>query len=128
MGVINIKCVICDSEFVLNGKQGGQNRIICYGCLPTGLNRQERNNRRRELFYYKAQQMKLSLGCSKCGYNKCAAALEWHHPYDNKEHNLSTLLNVSLSLYMQEVQKCELLCANCHREHHFKTTECGAIW
>ena len=36
-----MKCFYCEKEFQLSGKQGGQNRIFCYECVPNGLSRQE---------------------------------------------------------------------------------------
>ena len=49
----------------------------------------------------------------------CSSALEWHHPDDNKEGpNPSNLAQVSWAKYHAEVEKCMLLCANCHREIH----------
>lgn len=65
----------------------------------------------------------LSLGgkCTSCGYNKNLAALEFHHIYPStKEFALdlrvfSNLSDVKLNI---ELEKCVLLCANCHREVH----------
>ena len=55
--------------------------------------------------------------CSKCGYNKCLEALQFHHrdpkvkdPTWNKGWNLERLST--------ELVKCDLLCANCHFEEH----------
>jgi hypothetical protein len=59
------------------------------------------------------------LGCQICGYNKCATALEWHHRnLDEKESDPSVLLNSSLDSYYKEIEKCILVCSNCHREIH----------
>ena len=56
--------------------------------------------------------------CQTCGYNRCLNALDFHHVGD-KEHTISKMyLNQPLSKILQEVKKCMLLCANCHREHH----------
>lgn len=65
----------------------------------------------------------LSLGgkCTSCGYNKNLAALEFHHiDPSTKEFALdlrvfSNLSDVKLNI---ELEKCVLLCANCHREVH----------
>lgn len=66
---------------------------------------------------------KLNRGCSVCGYHKCAAALEFHHPNDDKEFNISCGLyrdNRSLEEIEKEMEKCVILCANCHKEEHSK--------
>lgn len=58
--------------------------------------------------------------CSCCGYNKCKAALEFHHLDPNeKEFGLGTKgLTRSWDKIKIELDKCILLCANCHREIH----------
>lgn len=65
---------------------------------------------------------KLSRGCSICGYNKCANALEFHHEENDKEFNVGSMVGSGYSLKMikEEMDKCEVLCANCHRELHAK--------
>ena len=57
--------------------------------------------------------------CSKCGYNKCLEALDFHHDKGNKEGMISKLTkDFSKQKSLKEVKKCILLCANCHRELH----------
>ena len=65
---------------------------------------------------------KLSKGCSICGYNKCAAALDFHHPNDDKEFTIAKFRNKNISIekIKLEIEKCEVLCCRCHRELHFK--------
>ena len=56
--------------------------------------------------------------CSKCGYNRCIGALDFHHE-GNKEKAISKLINNnSREKILKETKKCILLCANCHRELH----------
>lgn len=58
--------------------------------------------------------------CEKCGYNKCNEALEFHHL--NPETKLfdisSNCYNHKWSDVEKELDKCIMLCANCHRELH----------
>ena len=57
--------------------------------------------------------------CNNCGYNKCLSALDFHHSKNNKEGNVASFLkNNSRQKLLKEVEKCILLCANCHRELH----------
>ena len=60
--------------------------------------------------------------CQRCGYNKNFAALTFHHKnIKEKEYNLSTRYTASKSIedLFKEVDKCELLCHNCHMEVHY---------
>ena len=64
--------------------------------------------------------------CQECGYNKNISALEFHHKDPSiKEFQLDArhLSNSSMDRIMQEFIKCELLCANCHAEEHYKEME-----
>lgn len=57
--------------------------------------------------------------CSVCGYNKCDHALELHHvDPSKKEFSLSKSRSYSKQKILAEIDKCVLLCANCHREVH----------
>ena len=63
--------------------------------------------------------------CEKCGYHKCIQALEFHHRNpEEKKFALSKISpSISLTELAAEVDKCILLCANCHRELHSGYTE-----
>jgi hypothetical protein len=50
-----MECFYCGKEFTLNGKLGGQNRIFCYDCIPSGLERCERKILTRALYRKKAE-------------------------------------------------------------------------
>lgn len=56
--------------------------------------------------------------CSKCGYSKCIAALEFHHTGEKEDHLAHMIKNSSEEKTLKEVKGCILLCANCHRELH----------
>ena len=60
--------------------------------------------------------------CCKCGYDRCFAALEFHHNNGDKEGDIAHIIkNRSKEKALKEIKKCILLCANCHREaHHAK--------
>lgn len=57
--------------------------------------------------------------CEICGYDKCISALEFHHknPKD-KDFSISSGKYLSIQKCKQEVDKCILVCSNCHRELH----------
>lgn len=61
--------------------------------------------------------------CGVCGYNKCLAALDFHHPDPIlKAHTWTQLRGRTLSTIIDTIinEKCCLICANCHRELHQK--------
>ena len=63
---------------------------------------------------------KLSKGCSVCGYNKCADALIFHHTEDKKFDIGTGKTRRSSEEVRREIDKCKILCANCHAELHEK--------
>ena len=65
-------------------------------------------------------EYKVQTGCSKCGYNKHPCALDFHH-IELKTKNVARLGKdaVSLDSLKEEMSKCIVLCANCHREEHY---------
>ncbi len=56
--------------------------------------------------------------CEKCGYNKSITALQFHHR-DPKEKDFGIGgKSYSIDRLKKEVDKCILVCANCHAEIH----------
>jgi hypothetical protein len=64
-------------------------------------------------------EYKSTLKCSKCNEND-PCCLDFHHiDPNNKKNNVSCLLNrYSWNTILQEIQKCIVLCKNCHFKHH----------
>lgn len=58
--------------------------------------------------------------CQKCGYDRCIAALDFHHIDESqKEFGISgSGYSKSWEKIKKELDKCILVCANCHREIH----------
>lgn len=56
--------------------------------------------------------------CALCGYDRCIAALHFHHvdPRSKKFHLSMHGAARSLAVARAEMAKCVLLCANCHAE------------
>lgn len=59
------------------------------------------------------RQYKVDKGCIDCGYNAHWAALQFDHLRD-KEFNVSGMLKYGLTKIKQEIEKCEVVCSNCH--------------
>jgi transcription elongation factor Elf1 len=58
--------------------------------------------------------------CVRCGYNKYIGALEFHHTDSNeKDFNISKSgHSISWERVKKELDKCILVCSNCHAEIH----------
>ena len=63
--------------------------------------------------------IKVEKGCGHCGYNENPIGLDFHHLNKLlKEKNVSSYWRTSWAQFKQiedEIKKCEVLCANCHR-------------
>jgi hypothetical protein len=66
--------------------------------------------------------------CQSCDYNACLAALDFHHPDDDKEFAIAARgLTLSWERMRAEAEKCVLLCCRCHREIHAGKRECPTM-
>ena len=70
----------------------------------------------------KADAIKLEAGCETCGYNENPKALQFDHLRD-KFRDVSVLVskNYSWDTIQKEIDKCRVLCANCHAIHSYNT-------
>lgn len=100
-----------ETEFVL--RKDGIYR--CKKCAAESVQKR-RKILKEELIAYKGGK------CEICGYDKCNAALEFHHINPNeKEFGISVSgVTRSIEELKKEADKCLLLCCNCHRELHWK--------
>ena len=66
-------------------------------------------------------RVKLFVGCKNCGYKENPVALDFHHREAGlKPIRVSDLVakGCSTRRIKEEIRKCDVLCANCHRIHH----------
>ena len=65
------------------------------------------------------KEFKKSLSCEVCGESR-VCCLEFHHTGDNKEINIAHAAHNAWSIerMLKEIEKCMVLCANCHRVVH----------
>lgn len=57
--------------------------------------------------------------CIRCGYNKYYGALHFHHrDPTTKSGNWTKIRLWNWARIEEELDKCDLLCANCHSEEH----------
>ena len=79
--------------------------------------RKELTIRWRKKIHDWINEYKLSNGCCVCGYNKYAEVLDFHH---NSEKEFDIGRCRKLERTKKEVEKCIVLCSNCHKELHLK--------
>lgn len=116
------------SEFHKNRTKKDGLRNMCKDC-STGYQRQyykrkpkkynqhnRRNYLRNKEFVDRYRRLCI---CKECGESKWYV-LDFHHIKD-KDTEVSTLVRnqASIERIKNEIRKCEVLCANCHREKHY---------
>jgi predicted transcriptional regulator len=88
-------------------------RYICKICDS------KRTVERHRLYKKKAVAYKGGK-CSKCGYCKCLGALDFHHTDPKqKDPDWKNMKHRSFESVIHELDKCVLVCKNCHAEIHW---------
>lgn len=134
------KCCTCKevkpvSAFSKKGKGLGAK---CKKCNKLYLKKHYRDNPE----YYKRKKkeqivnmkewffnLKMGLRCEDCPEDH-PACLDFHHVNpDNKKHNVAFIAGTLLSrrLVLEEIEKCIVLCANCHRKLHHKNLRSSMV-
>lgn len=79
-------------------------------------------NKERNKYQDKVNQIneyKKTLCCKKCG-EKRFYLFDFHHRNpEEKDYAISDHSRASLETIKSEIEKCDVLCANCHREWHY---------
>lgn len=109
--------------------------LVSYHCSKNGLggvkmdklDDEERNSRNYERVKSHRQKVKEKAifykggKCEKCDYDKCSWAFDFHHlDKSKKDFTLSSCLTLSWDKIKKELDKCIMICANCHRELHYE--------
>ncbi len=122
-----------DSEF---HKQKHHKDGLASYCKPCAIAAAQSNNRkdlrkvacrakdkRRKVFKL-VESIKESYGCCLCG-EKCGCCLSFHHINDDKDVDVSTLvLKKNIRKLFLEMNKCVVVCENCHRKVHRGILSC----
>jgi hypothetical protein len=61
--------------------------------------------------------------CQSCGYSKSVAAMVFHHRDPSQKDFQISGRTISWQRMQTELDKCDLLCANCHFELHEREAE-----
>lgn len=109
-------CIICGKK--LSGKQSIFCSTTCKNKKHQSYPAQKRRGIERKYYLVKI----FGGECSRCGYSGNLAALSFHHQ-GGKEFKLDSrsLSNRRTSEIVKEMDKCILLCNNCHAEIHNPT-------
>lgn len=103
-------------------------RIAGYSAKYRKRNPDYQRKQKDKIYSY-INYKKLQSGCIKCGYNRCPQALHYHHidPASKVKSVAKMIVDQRPILKIEEeIQKCILLCANCHQETHYSREETDA--
>lgn len=133
----NTKCVVCGKPIYRIPSRMTEHPLCSYSCRNKfyckensfcwkgGKEESEKRGRIKD----KERKQKRKLECIKllggkcciCGYNKCIDAFDFHHKNPlEKDDTIKNLWGKKWEVILKEVEKCILLCSNCHRETHWK--------
>ena len=115
----NTKQLHCE---VLPGKKFSKKYCDMSAEEKAEYNKKTYNYQRKKRWNLKKELVTILGGsCSSCGYNTNLAALSFHHiDPSNKSFELDSraLISKSKETILAEVNKCQLLCMNCHQTLH----------
>lgn len=78
------------------------------------LKRNEEAKRQRRIWL---AELKESSPCKDCSVYYPSYVMDFdHRDNSNKVANVSTLVTYSWKKLLEEIEKCDLVCANCHRK------------
>lgn len=108
---LQARCRECDRKIAINKYPIYKEKHIARGI-----------KRKKEIALF-VREIKSKLGCSKCE-DKRHYVLDFHHKDDNKKNTISRMVAMGLSnkTIQEEIDKCVILCSNCHRELHWLKT------
>lgn len=111
--ILSLGCKFCGETDIdkMMSKGGGRKcNTLCKSCHNIRTVERGRKNKAAYIEYKGGR-------CEKCGYSRCYDALEFHHP-DPKEKDptFKAIRYWGLEKAKRELDKCNLLCSNCHRE------------
>jgi hypothetical protein len=115
----NTHCEVCQTLLT-----GNQRNYCSVKCKVQTTNHKHQNYIAQQArgLERKKQLIKIAGGeCCDCGYKKNISALEFHHLNPDKKSFGIDLRKCSCANWerlVEEVKKCVLICANCHRERH----------
>jgi hypothetical protein len=129
------KCSRCETvksidDFNFKNRKTGTYQSICkeccklerretYGKYKSKISAKNKRNAKKKNDWYREYKSKIK--CERCGENH-PACLEFHHlEPDKKDLEVSQLINTySIERTISEIEKCIVLCSNCHKKLHYE--------
>lgn len=121
-GVLNCYCVTCGSTNKIDINYDGDN--LCNDCgsvLVSKDNKLTYNALARVKAKVFVKNYLSTHSCELCGENRIWV-LDFHHKdRKDKENNINDMIKNrnSIKTIQKEIDKCDVLCSNCHRELHY---------
>lgn len=87
--------------------------------------RREKFNERRVVRKRLLRSLKEGKSCKICGWDEHPEILQFHHRDPNTkkfDFSGSEVGNLSINRILDEVDKCDLICPNCHFWLHYQET------
>lgn len=90
-------------------------RHVCPSCYQA-QKRAYKHKQRKQLVEYKKQ-----LSCVRCGFDDHRALIFHHIDPATKDFAIGQVIRhgFSMASVLDEIDKCEVLCANCHHIEHY---------
>jgi hypothetical protein len=106
-------CIVCKKQFEYI-REKGHRKTKCNSCHTREKNQSVKI---RAVNY-------LGGKCSICGYKKNYSALSFHHKdITQKDFPIANSKGLKWELMQNELDKCVLLCSNCHAELHYPSLD-----
>ena len=107
---------------VLWGMNKGREEWRTLRAFTKATQKSTENKRfRRKVSLYFVQEHKSRWGCADCG-EKNPVVLSMHHKSD-KKFNVADRVGGNQQMLAEEINKCEILCHNCHAKRHHKPVD-----
>lgn len=106
-------CTRCGKELPVEmffPRESRSQRSWCRKCFAIDTQLRQIRNKKRAVEYKGGR-------CAHCGID-VLVVLEFHHPGNDKEMTWTKLKGLSWNKQKKELDKCILLCCNCHKIEH----------
>lgn len=92
-------------------------------CIECWNGRQKKHHREHTAWMRKLKEAP----CTDCGIQYPPPAMEWDHVRGTKVKAVAAMRSWSRERCLEEIAKCDLVCANCHRMRTAYAQERGEI-